>query len=349
VQDLDDNRRAARGEYWLDDGVANFFRDWLGYGNVAEVFKDRPEATSQFDDGDTSGYRPQLGAWNNLMDGYYGYESLLTHQMDDFIARAVQPDTQVLKTLLTSRDYFLAASYVYAQVPGQPYNVGGNIAANNSARWQTLPQNERAGVLTHPAWLAAHGNNFEDDPSAVHRGKWVRENLLCGYVPPLSAVRVMAKVGPHAADKSARARLTEATASTECQTCHGLMNPLGLPFEIYNHAGYLRVRDRASDGGFTTPDGTSTLTGMPDPALNVGVRDAVELSEKLGDSPYAKRCFLRHVFRYFMGRNENRTDACTLASMETAYDSNNGSLKAALSTLMTSDSWTMRRTPGAGE
>lgn len=355
VADFGDARRLRRGEYWLGDGVLLFFREWLGYTKVDSIFKERPEATSRFDDGNPSGYRPQLSAWSNLMDGYYGDESTLIQQMDDFVARAVVPDTQVLRSLLTTRTFFLAATQntgndlSATRYTGQPYGTDELIDNTNAQRWKTLPMNERAGALTHPAWLASHGGNFEDDPSAVHRGKWVREMLLCGYVPPLSQVRVVAQVGPHAADKNARRRLEDATGKLECQGCHGLMNPLGLPFETYNHAGYLRLRDHAPDGGWGAPDGTSSLSGMPDPLLNGPVRDAVDLSEKLAASPHVKRCFLRQAFRYFMGRNENRTDACTLAAMEQAYDSNGGSLKAALSALMTSTTWTERRVPGGGE
>ena len=51
----------------------------------------------------------------------------------------------------------------------------------------------------------SHGGNFEDDPSLVHRGKWIRENLLCDYVPPLSSVKVVAKVGRMRPNKNARA------------------------------------------------------------------------------------------------------------------------------------------------
>ncbi|MBL8950244.1 MAG: DUF1588 domain-containing protein [Myxococcaceae bacterium] len=348
LQDFGDGDRLRRGEYWLGDGVLTFFREWLGYTRVDSIFKERPEGTSRFDDGDPSGYRAQLSAWGNLMDGYYGEESTLIQQMDDMVARAVVPDTQVLRTLLTTRTFFLAATQNSGfdgnatRYTGQPYGTDAVISNTNAERWRTLPMSERAGVLTHPAWLASHGGNFEDDPSAVHRGKWVREMLLCGYVPPLSQVRVVAQVGPHAADKNARRRLEDATGKAECQGCHGLMNPLGLPFETYNHAGYLRERDHAVDGGWAMPDGTSSLAGMPDPTLNGPVRDAVELSEKLSVSPHVKRCFLRHTFRYFMGRNENRSDACTLAAMEQAYDSNGGSFKAALSALMTSETWTER-------
>ncbi len=355
VQDFGEEERPRRGEYWLSDGVANFFRQWLGYTEVEAIFKERPEATSAFDDGELSGYRAQASAWENLLSGYYGYESTLIQQMDDFVARAVVADVEVLETLLTSRRFFLAATQNSGfdgnatRYTGQPYGTTAEIAATREARWRMLPDKERAGVLTHPAWLASHGGNFEDDPSAVHRGKWVRENLLCGYVPPLSSVRVMAQVGPHAPNKNARARLEDATGKSECQGCHSLMNPLGYPFEIYNHAGYLRTRDHAPDGGWMAPTGQVMLSNLPDPGLNGPVRDAVELSEKLAASGYVKRCFIRQTFRYFMGRDENRSDACTLVRMEQAYDQHQGSFKALLSALMTSDTWTTRREPARGE
>ncbi|MFY0581000.1 DUF1588 domain-containing protein [Cystobacter fuscus] len=355
VQDFGGPERPRRGEFWLSDGVANFFRQWLGYTRVEAIFKERPEATSAFDDGEPSGYRAQAAAWENLLSGYYGDESTLIQQMDDFVARAVVSDVAVLETLLTSRRFFLAATQDSGfdgnatRYTGQPYGTNAEIAATNDARWRMLPEAERAGVLTHPAWLASHGGNFEDDPSAVHRGKWVRENLLCGYVPPLSSVRVVAQVGPHAPDKNARARLEDATGKSECQGCHSLMNPLGLTFEIYNHAGYLRTRDHAPDGGWMAPNGQVMLSNLPDPGLNGPVRDAVELSEKLAASGHVKRCFVRQAFRYFMGRDENRSDACTLARMEQAYDAHQGSFKALLKALMTSDTWTTRREPARGE
>jgi len=279
----------------------------------------------------------------------------MVQQLDDLVARVVVADVDVLETLLTTRTFFLASTVNIAnyentvRYTGHPYGTEQTIADTQAARWVTLPAKERAGVLTHPAWLGAHGGNFEDDPSAIHRGKWIRENLLCDWVPPLSSVKVVAQVGPHAPDKNARRRLEEATASTACQGCHVLMNPLGLPFETYNHAGYLRRRDHAPDGGWSPPDGTSVLSGMPDPALNGPVRDAVELSEKLAGSRHVKRCFVRQAFRYYVGRPENQTDACTLNQMEQAYDANNGSFLSMVGALMKSETWKTRRVPGEAE
>lgn len=355
VQDYSTNERTRRGQYWLADGFANFFREWLGYTAVPNIFKERPEATSAFDDGGTSPYRPQLSSYGNLMSGYYGDQPTLIQQMDDVVARVVVADQNVLATLLTTRDYYLAStvnggnSASAIQWTGEIYGTEQTINDDPISRWVTMPASERAGVLTHPAWLGSHGNNFEDDPSLVHRGKWVREKLLCGYVPPLSQVRVQAMVGPHSAAQSARVRLDVATASAQCQGCHALMNPLGYPFETYNHAGYLRTRDHAADGGWGPPDGTSTLTGLPDPTLNGPVTDAVDFSQKLAASPWVKQCFVRQAFRYFMGRAENRTDACTLARMEQAYDQNHGSFFSMVGALVTSDTWKTRRVPGGNE
>lgn len=355
VQDFNPGERNARGQYWMSDGVTGFFREWLGYANVAEVFKERPEATSKFDDGATSPYRAQLAGFGNQMNGFFGDEPTLVQQMDDLIGRVVVADQDVLKTLLTTRQWYLPSTDNAGELGNniskttQMYGTEQLITQDRTSRWFTLPASERAGVLTHPAWLGAHGGNFEDDPSVVHRGKWVRENLLCGWVPPLSSVRVVAQVGPHAPNKNARRRLEEATAGTQCQGCHALMNPLGLPFETYNQSGYLRAKDHAVDGGFGPPDGTAMLSGMPDPALDGPVTNAIDFSSKLADSAYVKRCFVRQAFRYYMGRAENRSDACTLTKMEAAYDTNHGSFLSMVSALMTSDTWKSRRVPGEGE
>ena len=202
-------------------------------------------------------------------------------------------------------------------------------------RWVDL-KGERGGVLTHPAWLASHGHPNENDPSAVERGKWVREMLLCQTVPNAPA-GVDAMLDPDTEHLSSRERVRDKPEQGECAGCHKMMTPLGYTFELYNHAGYLRAEDHGAP-----PDGSSTLELMPDPALEgVEVRDAIELSALLADSPHAKRCFIRQSFRYFMGREETRADACTLAQMEAAYDQQ-GSFVDLLVALFTSDTFLYR-------
>jgi hypothetical protein len=370
-------RRDRRGEYYLAEGVQRFFREWLGYEHLATVFKDKPAATSRWDNTNYSAALLLADGGLNYVATYkvaehaaFAYavltkqeiysngpsEPLLTEQLDDVIARVVVEDVDVLKNLLTTNQFFLPANAPYASADGGPaptklgqlaellasrflnsmYEVGQVDVSPQSARWKTVPN--RAGVLTHPTWLAAHGGNFEDDPSIVRRGKWVRENLLCEFVPPLSEVRgVVAMVPPSAPNKSARDRIDEATNNANCERCHQLMNPLGYPFEMYNHAGFIRVTDHGR-----APNATATLNNLPEAALNVPIVDAVDFSRKLSMSGHVKRCFVRQTFRYFMGRNETLFDACALSSMEQAYDAHQGSFKSMLGALFQSDSFLYR-------
>ena len=48
---------------------------------------------------------------------------------------------------------------------------------------QPYKRPNRAGMLTHPAWLIAHSLNDGTDP--IRRGKWIRERLLAGVVPDI--------------------------------------------------------------------------------------------------------------------------------------------------------------------
>ena len=65
--------------------------------------------------------------------------------------------------------------------------------------------------------------------------------------------------------------------------------------------------------------------------------------EKIAHSKLARQSFLRHVFRYWMGRNEMLSDSKTLIAMDKAYVSSSGSFKEVLVTLLTSDSFLFRK------
>lgn len=383
--ELDSRYLGPRGEYWLAPRIAGFFREWLGYGNAQAVFKDTPGSTSKY--ATTSDpYDPTTTSFGNLQSGYYGYESTLVPQMDDTIARTVidaaNNHEDAFHALMTTRRWHLASdradsngmactqdadctdpSFDSCATPpglcvdsiakstlytGRVYGVEG-VPDTDAGRWVDLPATERSGVLTHPAWLGAHGNNFQDDPSLVHRGKWVREKLFCETVPGLELVMVQAKLGVRGPTLSARDRVDAATTTNPtCMGCHRLMNPLGYPFEMYDHAGFLRTFDKLAADGTTPhpPDASSTIDNAPDPELDVAVQNAVEFAQKIAGSKYARRCFIRQAFRYFMGRDETMADQCTLAAMEGALDK--GSFFDMLAVLASSDS-VIYRAPVGGQ
>jgi len=199
---------------------------------------------------------------------------------------------------------------------------------------------DRLGVLTHPAWLSSHGGNFEDGPSMVYRGRWIRENLFCETVPGLDLVMVEAKLLPSSPELSARERMFQTLEESEdgptCRSCHDLMNPLGLPFESFNHAGFVRVEDHGA-----APDGSTVVANLPDPALNGTYAGSADFIQALARSPYARRGFIRHAFRFFMGRDEVMADGCTLAEMEAALDET-GSFFSMMEALISSETFTHR-------
>jgi hypothetical protein len=140
---------------------------------------------------------------------------------------------------------------------------------------------------------------------------------------------------PSARDRVNAAIGTEQNGVEPCVGCHRLMNPLGFPFETYNHAGFVRTSDHGHP-----PDGSTVIDNLPDPALNRAFMNAIDFTQAIANSTYAKRCFIRQAFRYFAGRDETMADACTLAAMENAL--NTGTFIDMLVALVTSDTFLYR-------
>ncbi|HEY7157779.1 MAG TPA: DUF1588 domain-containing protein, partial [Gemmataceae bacterium] len=195
-----------------------------------------------------------------------------------------------------------------------------------------LPKEQRAGVLTQPSWLAAFATNNENH--AIRRGKWVRERLLGGFVPDLP-ITVDAQL-PNDPAKTLRQRM-EVTRQEYCWQCHRKMNDLGLTFEMYDYLG----RHRAAE--LDKPvDATGRIANSGDTKLDGPVGNAVEMIHKLADSPRVRQVFVRHAFRFWMGRNETLADSPTLRAADQAYLESGGSMKALIAALLTSDSFLYR-------
>ena len=246
----------------------------------------------------------------------------------------------------------------------EPYNLPGNHRrAEQQWSWPIeqpleMPEGQRAGLLTHPAWLAAWSVNDGNDP--IHRGIWVRERLLAGVlndVPPDVDAKV--PVDPH---KTLRERL-EPLRAERCWTCHRKINPLGETFEMFDDWGRFRThvyfdengeivtrRDATFDkmqkeGKLTARevDASGAITGSGDSEVDGDAKNAIEMLHRLGHSDRARQSFIRHLFRYFMGRNEMLSDSQTLIEAERAYLENDGSFKALVVSLLSSDSFLYRR------
>ncbi len=316
--------------------MLRFFREFFDYGKAPDVFKD-----------------------DSRHGGKHNPKSLVL-DADWLVLSVLSEDKQVFERLLTTDQYMLGRGNGARHGKNVGYLAVYNLTEPNWVeRGPTpMPEGQRAGILTHPAWLVAHSGNFENDP--VRRGKWIQERLLGGIVPEIP-IGVEAQL-PEKPKQTLRQRF-EIVNAESCWRCHKKMNPLGNPFEAYDDFGRFRTKHHVTENGHVvasdlevnrgrnTPsaepriavDTTGYVKGTGDAALDGEVKDAIDLAHRLAKSPRVRQMFIRHMFRFWMGRNETLNDSPTLMAMDKAYTESDGSFSEALVALLTSDSFLYRK------
>ena len=228
----------------------------------------------------------------------------------------------------------LTGPKIFARVSRRSF---GNGSMKPARTLSTVPEGQRLGILTHPSWLVSHSDAM--DNHAILRGRWIRERLLGGGIPDVP-ITVDAML-PDEPRNTLRERM-RVTREAYCWTCHKKMDPLGLPFEMYNHAGLFRETELGKP-----VDTTGEIIDSGDPTLDGKVANGIELIQKLAASKRAEQVFVRHAFRFWMGRNETLNDAPVLQDAYRAYKDSGGSMRAMLVSLLTSDAFLYRTTSGS--
>ncbi|MCA9177276.1 MAG: DUF1588 domain-containing protein [Planctomycetales bacterium] len=224
----------------------------------------------------------------------------------------------------------LSGPAIFARVSRRSF---GNGSMRPERILATAPAGERLGILTQPSWLVSHSDAM--DNHAIRRGRWIRERLLGGGIPDVP-ITVDAML-PDEPQNTLRERM-RVTRETYCWTCHKKMDPLGLPFEMFNHAGVHRTTELDKP-----VDTSGEILNSGDPAIDGKVANAIEMIQKLANSERVEQVFVRHAFRFWMGRNETLNDAPVLQAAHRAYRDSGGSMKALLVSLLTSDAFLYRR------
>jgi|TARA_B110000495_G_C23037264_1_gene619994 hypothetical protein len=224
----------------------------------------------------------------------------------------------------------LAGPKIYSRVSHRSF---GNGSMKPERTLATAPEGQRLGLLTHPSWLVSHSDAM--DNHAILRGRWIRERLLGGGIPDVP-ITVDAML-PDEPQTPLRERM-RVTREKYCWTCHKKMDPLGLPFEMYNHAGLFRTTE------LNEPVDTSgEIIDSGDPQLDGPVKNAIEMIQKLAESERVEQVFVRHAFRFWTGRNETLNDAPALQDAHRAYRDGGGSMNALIASLVTSDAFLYRK------
>jgi hypothetical protein len=321
--------------------IKQFFREYFGYHKAPDVFKD------------TEKFAKLAGFKQFSAKGRTTTAEQFVLDTDILIDNVLKEDKNILYELLTTNKIYIAhwrgvidkreakklGKEEYAQTHHlqnynlNPYDHQHKSDYRGKKVAKTVPKEQRCGVLTQPSWLVAHSGNFENDP--VRRGKWIREKLLAGVVMDVP-IGVDAKI-PDNEHQTLRQRFS-VVEEDECWRCHKKMNPLGMPFEAYNHVGRWRATEK------NKPTNTlGEISHTVDKNIHTEVKTARQMMEKIATSDLARQSFLRHVFRYWMGRNEMLSDSKTLIEMDKVYIKSGGSFRETLVALLTSDSFLYRK------
>ncbi|QQR91373.1 MAG: DUF1592 domain-containing protein [Myxococcales bacterium] len=202
----------SQAERMLDDpkakeGVADLFRQWLHWDKIQSLAKD----SSLYPDFDQD------------------FASMLQQSVVAYVNDVFFDQDARLETLFTSPVVFanarLAASYEFEAPEGDALSK------------VELDGQTRFGLLGQPALLAMLSKTDQSDP--IHRGVFVRQQILCQQLPP-PPNNVVVNIEAPAEGLSTRERFAAHSTDPSCNGCHRLIDPVGFGFEEFGPIGESR-------------------------------------------------------------------------------------------------------------
>jgi hypothetical protein len=286
------------------EGVKNFHRQWLGLGRI----------------------EPQIAATGKSPEIYPDYGNYLLplwrRETEAFIDYAVFEQDANVEQLFT-------ANYTMMnQVLAGFYGVTGPTTAEFER--VELDPTKSAGFLTHAGLLALYA--MPDRSSPIHRGKFVREVLLCQTPPP--PPDVIPKPPSVDDTQTTRNQFLQHSLDPLCAGCHRLMDPLGFGFEHFDGIGRYRETEWGlaidASGEFNETDVDGAYNGV------------VELAAKLASSDQVKNCVATQWFRFGYGRAETSEDSCSVDQIQAHFAAANYDIKELIIALTLTDAFRYR-------
>ncbi|MEZ4452273.1 MAG: DUF1592 domain-containing protein [Nannocystaceae bacterium] len=221
----------------------------------------------------------------------------------------------------------LTASYSYMTPELAAYY--GQSAGGGEADAEGFQRTERAkgagaGILAHGSVLATRALPTSSSP--IHRGKLVRERLLCQHMPP-PPPSINASPPPVDPALSTRERYSMHSSDDTCAGCHKLIDPIGFGFEHFDAVGRWRDMDGVhaiDDSGEILHSASSdgTFTGLP------GLAAALAKSEEV------EGCYVDQWARFALGSATPGELGCVEDGLKEAFTTEGGRLDALILALV---------------
>ena len=164
---------------------------------------------------------------------------------------------------------------------------------------------QRLGIFSLPAVLASHSGPTNTRP--IKRGVFWGKKVMCMDMqsPPKDLDIDIKEVK----GVTERQRIHQATQRSACVGCHKVINPLGFFQESYDAIGKWRTEDNGK------PIDASVLIDFLGEGPPKMTRSPVDAIKTLTSSSMFKQCFVRQLFRFYMGRSEEPADDPVLRQM----------------------------------
>ncbi|WP_052551420.1 DUF1592 domain-containing protein [Enhygromyxa salina] len=293
------------------EAVKNFHRQWLGLGRIETHIAANGKSPEIYPD-----YGPYL-------------LSLWRRETEAFIDDAVFEQDANVEVLFTANYTMMNKQLAFF------YGVTG--PTTDEFERVELDPSKYAGFLTHAGLLALYA--MPDRSSPIHRGKFVREVLLCQSPPP--PPDVIPKPPSVDDTQTTRDQFIEHAENPLCAGCHRLMDPLGFGFEHFDGIG----RYRETEWGLAIDASGELLETDNDGPYN-GV---VELANKLATSEQVKSCVASQWFQFGYGRAPTSEDACSMQEIEADFADSDYDIKELVIALTLTDAFRYRHVNAAQE
>jgi Protein of unknown function (DUF1592)/Protein of unknown function (DUF1588)/Protein of unknown function (DUF1585)/Protein of unknown function (DUF1595)/Protein of unknown function (DUF1587) len=244
-----------------------------------------------------------------------------------FFDSLVRDDRSILDLLTadyTFLDERLAKHYGIPGVYGEEF------------RRVSYPDSRRRGLLGQGSILTLTSQANRTSP--VLRGKWVMEVFLGSPPPPPPPnVPLLEATGETEGGRllSVREQMEKHRASPACQSCHTIIDPLGLALENFDATGAFRIKDNGVpiDASGELYDGTP-LTGPED------LRQAL-----LGRSTSFIRTFAENLMAYALGRRVEYYDMPSIREIERESAANGNRMSSFILGVVESPAFRMKTSP----
>ena len=262
---------------------------------------------------------------------------------DNALAEAMERETELLFHHIVQEDEsvldLLDADYTFVNERlAEHYDIP-DVTGTSFRRVQVSDENRR-GLLGHSSILmmTSHANRT----SPVLRGKWVMEVLL-GSPPPPPPPNVPAFDETDAAadgrELTTRERMEQHRANPSCNSCHRVIDAIGLALENYDVTGAWRIKENevAIDATGELYDGTP-VSGPSD------LRDALVARQTV-----FLRTFTRNLMAYALGRRVEYYDMPTVRTIERAATRNDNRVSSYILGVVKSPAFRMSRAEDTAE